>query len=52
MSRLCFYELDEVGLSYRKANEDVKKNIINIMIIYARSDYLINLMGYVDFIRK
>jgi hypothetical protein len=33
MSRLCFYELEEVGLSYLKLIGDVKKNIINIIII-------------------
>jgi hypothetical protein len=40
MSRLCFYELEEVGLSYLKLIGDVKKNIINIIIIIDHVYYI------------
>ena len=42
----CSYEFGKAGLSYLKIKEDVKKNIINIIIINGDLNYLKDSIGY------
>ena len=43
---LVLYKSEEAGLSYRKIIKDVKKNIINIMIIPIHANYIKKSVGY------
>jgi len=49
MSLACFSKFQEAGLSYPQLKEDVKKNIINIMIINS-NDYSVKISSYLCFL--
>ena len=46
LSLLCFYERDKAELSYLKSMRDVKKNIINIIIIIKLINYYCKSISY------